>query len=112
MPEEQTEQAQDQDQAPAERVQDQDQEQPGSDDFAARTAAAEHLPLPERADAFAALHDELRTRLESGQAPPAERTTQRSTERTTGPTTGHTSGRAAGAGQVWGSGRRDGGQRA
>lgn len=118
MPEEQTEQAQDQDQAPAERVQDQgqDQEQPGSDDFAARTAAAEHLPLPERADAFAALHDELRTRLESGQAPPAERTTQRSTERTTGPTTGHTtghtSGRVGGAGQVWGSGRRDGGPRA
>lgn len=116
MPEEQTEQAQDQDQVPAERVQDQDQdqdqEQPGPDDFAARTAAAEDLPLPERADAFAALHDELRTRLESGQAPPAERRTQRTTEPTTGPTTGHTSGRAAGAGQVWGSGRRDGGQRA
>lgn len=106
MPEEQTEQAQDQDQAPAERVQDQDQdeEQLGPDDFAARTAAAEDLPLPERADAFAALHDELRTRLESGQAPPPERTTQRTTE--------HTSGRAAGAGQVWGSGRRDGGPRA
>ncbi|OEI67257.1 hypothetical protein [Curtobacterium sp. ER1/6] len=109
MPEEQTEQAQDQDQAPAERVQDQDQapaervqdqEQLGPDDFAARTAAAEDLPLPERADAFAALHDELRTRLESGQAPPAGRTT------------GHRSDRAAGAGQVWGSGRRDGGPRA
>ncbi|MEV7933655.1 hypothetical protein [Curtobacterium sp. NPDC089185] len=112
MPEEQTEQAQDQDQVPAERVQDQDQDedeqQPGPDDFAARTAAAEDLPLPERADAFAALHDELRTRLESGQAPPAERRTQHTTE----PTTGHTSGRVAGAGQVWGSGRRDGGQRA
>ena len=66
------------------------------DDFAARTAAAEALPLPERADAFAALHDDLRTRLESGQ----------------GPVTGHSSGRAAGAGQVWGSGRGDGGARA
>ncbi|PZF53817.1 hypothetical protein DEJ23_14450 [Curtobacterium sp. MCSS17_008] len=65
-------------------------------DFAARTAAAEALPLPERADAFAALHDDLRTRLESGQAP----------------TTGHSSGRAAGAGQVWGSGRDGGGGRA
>lgn len=38
----------------------------GSDDFAQRTAAAESLPLGERADAFAALHDDLRTRLESG----------------------------------------------
>ena len=38
------------------------------DDFAARTAAVEGLPLTERADAFAALHDELRTRLESGGA--------------------------------------------
>ncbi len=36
------------------------------DDFAARTAAAEGLDLADRADAFAALHDELRTRLESG----------------------------------------------
>lgn len=62
------------------------------DDFAARTAAAEALPLPERADAFAALHDDLRTRLESGQAPQ-----------------GHSSGRAAGASQVWGSARGDGG---
>lgn len=62
------------------------------DDFAARTAAAEALPLPERADAFSALHDDLRTRLESGQAPQ-----------------GHSSGRAAGASQVWGSGRGDGG---
>ncbi|MBT2503815.1 hypothetical protein [Curtobacterium sp. ISL-83] len=35
-------------------------------DFADRTAAAEQLPLDARADAFAALHDELRTRLESG----------------------------------------------
>lgn len=35
------------------------------EDFAARTAAAEALELPDRADAFAALHDELRTRLES-----------------------------------------------
>lgn len=36
------------------------------DDFAARTAAAEALDLADRADAFSALHDELRTRLESG----------------------------------------------
>lgn len=36
------------------------------EDFAARTASAEGLELAERADAFAALHDELRTRLESG----------------------------------------------
>jgi hypothetical protein len=36
------------------------------DAFAARTTAAESLPLVERADAFSALHDELRTRLESG----------------------------------------------
>jgi len=36
------------------------------DDFAARTAEAEALPLADRADAFSALHDELRTRLESG----------------------------------------------
>ncbi len=36
------------------------------EDFAARTAAAEELDLADRADAFAALHDELRTRLESG----------------------------------------------
>ncbi|GAA3331291.1 hypothetical protein LQK89_14165 [Curtobacterium sp. C1] len=40
------------------------------DDVAARTARAESLPLEERADAFAALHDELRTRLESGQQVP------------------------------------------
>lgn len=38
----------------------------GPDDFAQRTAAVEALPLPDRADAFSALHDELRTRLESG----------------------------------------------
>jgi hypothetical protein len=37
-----------------------------TDDFGQRTAAAESLPLAERADAFSALHDELRTRLESG----------------------------------------------
>ncbi|MFJ4297705.1 hypothetical protein [Curtobacterium sp. NPDC089689] len=36
------------------------------EDFAARTATAEELDLADRADAFAALHDELRTRLESG----------------------------------------------
>ncbi|MBF4603117.1 hypothetical protein [Curtobacterium sp. VKM Ac-2884] len=36
------------------------------DEFAARTSAAETLPLVERADAFSALHDELRTRLGSG----------------------------------------------
>lgn len=39
---------------------------PGTDDFTGRTAAAEELPLAERADAFSALHDELRTRLETG----------------------------------------------
>ncbi|MBM7474325.1 hypothetical protein JOD51_000573 [Curtobacterium herbarum] len=33
-----------------------------------RAAAVEQLPLPDRADAFAALHDELRTRLEQGEA--------------------------------------------
>uniref|UniRef100_A0A942T6Y7 Uncharacterized protein n=1 Tax=Neobacillus citreus TaxID=2833578 RepID=A0A942T6Y7_9BACI len=37
-----------------------------ADAFAERTAAAENLPLDQRAEAFAALHDELRTRLESG----------------------------------------------
>ncbi|SDQ56522.1 hypothetical protein SAMN02800687_1898 [Curtobacterium sp. UNCCL20] len=37
-----------------------------TEDFAQRTAAVEGLPLPDRADAFSALHDELRTRLESG----------------------------------------------
>lgn len=31
-----------------------------------RAVAVEGLPLVDRADAFAALHDELRTRLESG----------------------------------------------
>ncbi len=36
------------------------------DRFAHRTEAAEALPLTERADAFSALYDELRTRLESG----------------------------------------------
>ncbi|MGN7192331.1 hypothetical protein [Curtobacterium sp. MCBA15_004] len=38
------------------------------DSVASRAAAAEALPLDQRADAFAALHDELRTRLESGSA--------------------------------------------
>jgi len=38
------------------------------DSVASRAAAAEALPLEQRADAFAALHDELRTRLESGSA--------------------------------------------
>lgn len=37
-----------------------------SGEFASRSAAAERLPLTERADAFSTLHDELRTRLESG----------------------------------------------
>ncbi|MBA8990728.1 hypothetical protein [Curtobacterium pusillum] len=37
-----------------------------TDDFDERTAAVERLPLTDRADAFSALHDELRTRLESG----------------------------------------------
>ncbi|MCS6562698.1 hypothetical protein N8D74_03905 [Curtobacterium flaccumfaciens] len=41
-----------------------DPEQQGA--FAARTAEAEALPLADRADAFSSLHDELRTRLESG----------------------------------------------
>lgn len=46
-------------------------EQPSADlepqeEFAARTSEAEALPLVERADAFSALHDELRTRLEGG----------------------------------------------
>jgi hypothetical protein len=35
-------------------------------DVAGRAAAVERLPLVERADGFAALHDDLRTRLESG----------------------------------------------
>lgn len=39
---------------------------PQPDDFAARTAAVEQQPLADRADGFSALHDELRTRLESG----------------------------------------------
>lgn len=38
----------------------------GPDDFAQRAAAVEALPLTDRADAFSALHDELRTRLETG----------------------------------------------
>jgi hypothetical protein len=37
-----------------------------TDSVRLRAAAVERLPLPERADAFAALHDELRTRLEQG----------------------------------------------
>ncbi len=78
--------------APQQHEQQQPQQPQQPDDFAARTAAAEALSLPERADAFSALHDDLRTRLESGQAPQ-----------------GHSSGRAAGASQVWGSGRGDGG---
>lgn len=41
-----------------------DEQEP--DDFAQRTAAVEGLPLTDRADAFSALHDELRTRLECG----------------------------------------------
>lgn len=35
-------------------------------DVARRARDAEALPLADRADAFAGLHDELRTRLESG----------------------------------------------
>lgn len=35
-------------------------------DVAARARRAEDLPLPDRADVFAGLHDELRTRLENG----------------------------------------------
>lgn len=35
-------------------------------DFASRTAAVEQRPLEDRADRFSVLHDELRTRLESG----------------------------------------------
>ena len=41
----------------------------GGSDVAARTAAVERLPLVERADGFATLHDDLRTRLESGGVP-------------------------------------------
>jgi len=41
----------------------------GASDVTARTAAVEGLPLVERADGFAALHDDLRTRLESGGVP-------------------------------------------
>jgi len=43
-----------------------EQEQPSVTDVARRARAAEDLPLPDRADAFSGLHDELRTRLESG----------------------------------------------
>jgi hypothetical protein len=41
------------------------------DDVRRRAEAVEALPLAERADAFAALHDDLRTRLEQGGAPRA-----------------------------------------
>lgn len=41
-------------------------EQPSVSDIARRAREAEDFPLPDRADAFAGLHDELRTRLESG----------------------------------------------
>ncbi|WFR67116.1 hypothetical protein P9139_21775 [Curtobacterium flaccumfaciens] len=41
-------------------------DEPETADFAQRTVAVEGLPLTDRADAFSALHDELRTRLESG----------------------------------------------
>jgi hypothetical protein len=41
------------------------------DDLRRRAEAVEALPLAERADAFAALHDDLRTRLEQGGAPRA-----------------------------------------
>lgn len=47
-------------------VPDDPQQQPGESDVARRARAAEDLPLADRADAFAGLHDELRTRLESG----------------------------------------------
>ena len=40
--------------------------EPGVDTVGARAAGVERLPLADRADAFAALHDELRTRLEQG----------------------------------------------
>ncbi|PZE64001.1 hypothetical protein DEI83_12480 [Curtobacterium sp. MCBD17_021] len=43
----------------------------GDHDLRRRTDAVEALPLAERADAFAALHDDLRTRLEQGEAPRA-----------------------------------------
>ena len=50
-------------------------ERPGSDepdeDIAADVAAVESLPLDQRASRFAALHDELRDRLEDGDAPRA-----------------------------------------
>lgn len=38
----------------------------GVDTVGGRAAGVERLPLADRADAFAALHDELRTRLEQG----------------------------------------------
>ena len=40
--------------------------EPGADTVDGRAAAVERLPLADRADAFAELHDELRTRLEHG----------------------------------------------
>ena len=40
--------------------------EPGVDTVGGRAAGVERLPLADRADAFAALHDELRTRLEQG----------------------------------------------
>ncbi|UBQ02109.1 hypothetical protein [Curtobacterium sp. TXMA1] len=79
----QSEHRQSEQQRQSEHQQPEQPQQP--DDFAARTAAAEALPLPERADAFATLHDDLRTRLESGQPPQ-----------------GHSSGPASAAAQVWG----------
>ncbi|WIB64513.1 MULTISPECIES: hypothetical protein [unclassified Curtobacterium] len=38
----------------------------GGDALISRVRLIEDQPLPERADAFAQLHDELRTRLEGG----------------------------------------------
>lgn len=50
-------------------------ERPGpaepDEDIAADVAAVESLPLDQRASRFAALHDELRDRLEDGDAPRA-----------------------------------------
>lgn len=52
--------------APEQHPHDGEIDSAGDSDVARRARAAEDLPLPDRADAFAGLHDELRTRLESG----------------------------------------------
>lgn len=51
---------------PDEQTQSGAPEPTATSDVARRAREVESLPLSERADAFAGLHDELRTRLESG----------------------------------------------